>query len=145
MKTKAEEMKITLFNRELTFRNEELFKAAKMAIDMGFKVHTFNPSRCYIEQIFIDNGDTFGSISAKYTGLSYSTCHKAVRNSGNGSGFGLTKLSSIEIANEERIKDVFIFAPYWASNRHTIIKEKWEDHIKEPINRILHYSEINLK
>jgi hypothetical protein len=133
---------INLFDRELTFKNEELYKAAKLALSLGYKVHTFNPSGKYICQIFVDNGVTFGSISEHYSGVRYSTCHKSKHGSGNGTGFGLTE--EIAFASKEGIESCFIFAPYWASNTGKIKKQSWEEYQREPITQILTYSEIKL-
>lgn len=108
-------MKLTIFNKDVSFKNEELEKAAKLAVKMGYKVHTFNPSGFYINQIFIDNGKTFGSMSGCYSGVSASTCHKSERGSGNGSGFGV--VSEPSIANEWLINQCFIFAPNWAKTQ----------------------------
>lgn len=104
---------------------------------MGYKVHTFNPSGRYIRQIFIDNGKTFGSISERCSGVSYSTCHKSEPGSGNGTGFGLT--SEPMLASEEWIDKCFIFAPNWATNTDKIKKQTWEEHMSE---LSLTYSEI---
>ena len=134
--------KISLFGKELSFYNDELFNAAKLAIEMGYKVHTFKPSGFYIKQIFIDNGITFGSVSEYYSGVSYHTCHKSVLGSGNGTGFGLTKEPML--AKKEMSNRVLLFAPDWATNTHLIKKETWEEHIKRPINSILEYAEIKL-
>ena len=135
-----ERTKVNLFDRELSFYNEELATAAKMAIEMGYKVYTFNPSGGFIKQIFVDNGKTFGSISEYYSGVSYSTCHKSERGSGNGTGFGLT--SEPMLASRKWIDKVFIFAPQWAKNTNRIKKQTWEQHQYEPITQILKYEQI---
>lgn len=133
---------IKLFDKELKFYNEELYNAAKMAIGMGYKVHTFNPSGFYIRQIFIDNGKTFGSVSEYYSGVRYSTCHKSELGSGNGTGFGLSEEPMN--ATKDGINSVFMFAPRWATNTNRIKKETWDEHISRPINQILTYGEITL-
>lgn len=131
--------KINLFGRELEFYNDELLKVAKMALNMGYKVHTFNPSGRYINQIFVDNGKTFGSISQCYSGVSYSTCHKSINGSGNGSGFVIHP--DPMLANEELINDCFITVPNWAENElNKIKKQTWEEYLGG--ERILNYSEI---
>jgi hypothetical protein len=137
-------MKSFIFNEKVyTFENEELEKAYLIAKENGFLVHTFIPSGYKISQIFVDNGETFGSISASYGGLSYSTCHKSTRNSGNGSGFGIDgSIMPCESASIEKIKQVFMFAPNWAKNLHTIKKETWQEHISHPISKILSYVDL---
>ena len=129
---------INLFNKELSFYNEELYKAAKLAIEIGYKVHTFNPSGYYIRQIFVDNGKTFGSVSESYSGVSYSTCHKSGYGSGNGTGFGLS--DSPEMATKEGIESVFMFAPNWARNTNKIKKESWKEYLSR--SSIFKYEEI---
>ena len=131
---------IVLFDRELTFENDELYKAAKLAQSLGYKVHTFNPSGTKICQIFVDNGTIFGSISEHYGGVQYSTCHKSQRGSGNGSGFGLNG-NDIMTATKQGIESCFIFAPHWAS-RAMIKKQSWEEYQSEPITKILKYATI---
>ena len=140
MKTPRTDKKVRLFDKDLHFYNDELYDVAKLAVKMGYKIHTFNPSGFYIKQIFVDNGNTFGSISENYSGVSYSTCHKSERGSGNGTGFGLT--SEPMLASEEWINKCFIFAPIWATNTDKIKKERWEDHLKK--ETILKYEEIKL-
>lgn len=134
--------KNSIFGRELYFYNNELYKAAKLAIDMGYKVHTFNPSGFYISQIFVDNGITFGSISECYSGVKHSTCHKSEHGSGNGTGFGLS--SDPMLVSKDLINECFIFAPLWAKSTDRIKKESWQEYISRPINQILKYAEIKL-
>ena len=134
-------MKINLFNRELTFENEELHKAAKLALQMGYKVHTFSPSGSKIRPIFIDNGQTFGSVSEHFSGVRYSTCHKSEYGSGHGTGFGLNGFD-IQTASEEGLESCFIFAPHWASNTSKIKKQSWKEYQGEKITQILTYGEI---
>jgi len=132
---------INLFNKELEFKNDELLKAVELAISLGYKVHTFNPSGYYISQVFIDNGQTFGSVNEHFSGVQYSTCHKSEYGSGNGTGFGLNGFD-IQVASKEGLESCFSFAPHWASNTSKIRKQTWEEHISEPISKILTYAEI---
>ena len=130
--------KISIFNKELTFYNDELLKACQLAIELGYKVHTFNPSGKYISQVFIDNGTTFGSVSEYYSGVSYSTCHISKNGSGNGSGFGIT--SDPMNATKEGVNSVFISYPDWCRNVGGIEKQTWKEYLGR--ETILTYGEI---
>ena len=140
METKIE---ISLFGKNLKFANEELYKCVEIAINCGYKVHTFCPSGYVISQIFIDNGITFGSISANYSGVQHSTRHKPVKEIGTGFGFG-----NIEVlpASEKVVNDVLLFCPTWVSpaDRRKVIKQSWEEYQKSPIAKILKYAEITI-
>lgn len=138
---------INLFDRELKFSNAELYKCVELAIEMGLKVHTFKPSGDTINQIFVDNGITFGSISGFYSGVQYSTCHKSKRGSNCGTGFGVSGYSlDIETATKKGVESCFMFVPNWVCYRDgiNIEKETFEQHISTPIGKILKYSEIKL-
>ncbi len=137
-------MTITLFNKKLTFDNEQLYNCAKIAIEKGYKVHTFNPSGFVISQIFIDNGRTFGSISANYSGIRYSTCHKATKGIGTGFGFIQNECSCADI---DKIEKILSLCPSWVSpsDKARVIKQSWVEYQSEPITQILKYSEIKLK
>ena len=129
---------IDLFDKELKFANEELLKVVALAQKAGYKVHTFRPSGSVISQIFIDNGRTFGSSSASFGGVTYSTCHKSERGSGNGSGFVMSE--NCESANIKGIESCFCFAPNWATRTNTIKKQTWEQYLSE--EKILTYAEL---
>ena len=132
------ENKIELFDKELFFYNDELFKAAKLAISMGYKVHTFKPSGIYIHQIFVDNGKTFGSISEYFSGVRHSTCHKGDFGSNQGSGFGFG--DDPLLVDKDIVNECLMYAPKWANNERGFKKETWTEYLKRCT--ILKYEEI---
>lgn len=134
---------IQLFDRELKFDNESLYMCAELAINKGYRVHTFNPSGNVISQIFIDNGKTFGSIQSNYGCVQYSTCHKATKGIGTGFGFYQNECSCADI---EKIEKTLSLCPSWVapSDRCRVVKQTWEQHQSEPITQILKYAEIKL-
>ena len=119
----------------MDFANKELEKAAALAKRHGLKVWTFEKPYGKIEQIFFDDGKTYGTASVDFGGLKYGTCHAPCRECGT--GFGLTHTS--QSANIEDILRTLAYAPGWAMSK-TVKKETFAQHIKR--NSILRYCEL---
>lgn len=120
------------------YANIELEKCVVIAKNNGLKVWTFETTSNKIQQVFFDNGKTFGTASAELGLIHFGTCHK--RNRHCGTGF---RVSSYDVASLENIQSTFQKAPRGFNNYNQyVIKESWAEHIADPINSILKYYEL---
>lgn len=129
-----------LLNKKLyKYSNETLKDVHTLAIKKGYKVYSYEQRGNTISQIFISNGVTFGTVHEAFGGVTYSTCHKSERNSGNGTGFGMS--DDCCTCNEDDLETIFAFAPRWAKNTNKIKKQTWEQYTER--ETILKYGELN--
>ncbi len=97
-------MTINAFGKELKFKNKELELTYKLSKEQGYRVHTsIAQAKDVITYFYIDNGISYGYVEARYSGVSYSTCHKPKKYIG--SGYSITGLNNIDVASIEKINE----------------------------------------
>jgi len=109
----------------MEFANDYLEKVVQVAKDMGLTVWTFEKQYGKIEQVFFDDGKTYGTASVDCGIVKFGTCHRPCKC--NGAGFGMGAFDNME----EGIKASFAFAPHWASNCNDVVKQTFEQHMKK--------------
>lgn len=116
----------------IKYENTELKAVVSMAKKAGYEVWTFKTSNNIIGQVFVvDAADrSYGTVSADFSGVKYSTCHKPNKACGN--GFALD--SETRVASLRLIKRTFCTGPGWASGYFEHVQKlTWEQKLKASI------------
>lgn len=99
------------------FKNEQLKEVYNLAKKKNYKVYTFETRAKHISQIFIENiKNQIGSCEAYFGGVRFSTIHKPIEGSGNGTGFG-GLIKGKDFNDPEDLDICFINAPYWYNGK----------------------------
>jgi hypothetical protein len=116
------------------FKNEALFEVYKLAKSENCKIYTSsNEIKIHYFTIEDETGN-LAYVQTFYSGVKFSSIHKPIRKSGNGSGFLLSGIHDFDGINDyKKAFRLSLKVPRYSN---------FQDYLKNPINQILKYKEI---